>query len=193
MKVELTDNEIKTLLLAVSSSKIEDLENIKIKLEKLIRGNKVQPQTRSELKQLVVESVERNGTACDLNFIDVSKITDMSNLFLESRFNGDISEWDVSNVKTMSGMFYDSKFNGDISKWDVSNVKDMDSMFSCSKFNGDISKWDVSNVKDMSFMFENSPFKQNISKWDVSKVKKFVFMFDECPIENKPKYQPKFL
>jgi len=53
----------------------------------------------------------------------------MSYLFLESDFNGDISEWDVSNVESMYSMFANSKFNGDISRWNVSKVKDMRYMF----------------------------------------------------------------
>ena len=36
---------------------------------------------------------------------------------------------DVSNVIDMTYMFKDSEFKGDISKWDVSNVKDMFLMF----------------------------------------------------------------
>jgi surface protein len=39
----------------------------------------------------------------------------------------------------MSDMFFDSKFTGDISQWDVSNVTDMNMMFYNSNFNGDIS------------------------------------------------------
>jgi hypothetical protein len=36
----------------------------------------------------------------------------------------------------MSNMFINSYFNGDISKWDVSNVRDMSNMFnSCFRFN----------------------------------------------------------
>jgi len=39
----------------------------------------------------------------------------------------------------MQEMFSDSEFNGDISQWDVSNVTNMSSMFRYSVFNGDIS------------------------------------------------------
>ena len=48
----------------------------------------------------------------------------------ENMFNGDISQWDVSKVTDMSGMFlYASNFDGDISKWDVSSVTTMSHMF----------------------------------------------------------------
>ena len=38
----------------------------------------------------------------DLNWIDTSEIHTMENLFYDSKFDGDISEWDVSNVENMS-------------------------------------------------------------------------------------------
>ena len=113
---------------------------------------------KSELKSLIDQRIriERNSN-CNLNDIDVSRVTDMSDLFRNSKFNGDISKWDVSNVENMSGMFACSEFNGDISNWDVSKVKSMSYMFSGSSFRGDISKWNVSNVEDMHCMFYNSP------------------------------------
>ena len=70
----------------------------------------------------------------DLNFLDVSRVTDMSGLFKGCRRRAahdvkiklDISRWDVSNVTKMAHMFdswYDVDF-GDLSRWDRSKVTD---------------------------------------------------------------------
>ena len=95
------------------------------------------PETNKELKDIIKQRIKQEGNKADLNDIDVSKITDMSYLFLRTDFNGDISNWDVSNVKDMYGMFY----------W-------------CESFNQDISNWDVSNVTDMRYMFVNCSIKE---------------------------------
>lgn len=145
---------------------------------------RVKPTTKRELAEIIERTIEKEGNNCNLNFIDTSNIEDMSYLFANSRFNGNIADWDVSNVKDMYGMFESSEFNGDISKWDVSNVKDMAGMFYCSDFNGDISEWDVSNVTDMGFMFCDSKFNQDISKWNVRNIKDMREMFKNCPLEN---------
>ena len=124
------------------------------------------PETKEELKDIILQRIEAEGNKVDLNDIDVSEITDMSELFRETNFNGDISKWDVSNVTNMCAMFCACEaFNQDISGWDVSNVTDMSYMFwGCKSFNQDISKWNVSNVTDMSYMFyECTLFNKNIS------------------------------
>ena len=151
------------------------------------------PKTKEELKDIIKKRIKQEGNEVDLNDIDVSEITDMSNLFVETNFNGDISSWDVSNVKNMNAMFYGCEsFNQDISSWDVSNVTDMRYMFGwCEDFNQDISNWDVSNVTDMYAMFYKcSKFNQDISNWDVSNVKVMDYIFNDCPIEEK--HKPKF-
>ena len=70
-----------------------------------------QPTTKYELKEIIYDRIKDQGSNCDLNDIDTSLITDMSNLFDESEFNGDISKWDVSKVENMLGMFARSEFN----------------------------------------------------------------------------------
>ncbi|NQZ45260.1 MAG: BspA family leucine-rich repeat surface protein [Flavobacteriaceae bacterium] len=112
-----------------------------------------------------------------LDVPDLSQVTDMTNMFANSHFNGDISGWDVSNVTDILGMFAESPFNQDIGDWDVGNVRDMRFMFQFSPFNQDIAGWDVSNVTDMRFMFTDSTFNQDISGWDTGSVTFMIGMF----------------
>ncbi len=113
---------------------------------------KVKVTSKEELRKIIEES----SINADLNYLDVSEITDMSYLFKNTKFNGDISQWDVSNVKSMAGMFSDSLFNQDISKWDVSNVEIMAYMFFGSEFSYDLSNWRVNQYADTTEMFAGS-------------------------------------
>jgi len=113
----------------------------------------------------------------DISKWDVSGVTDMNNMFIDSNFKGDISGWDVSNVTSMRQMFFASKFNGNISKWNTSKVTDMAYMFSSSEFNGNISNWKTTNVTDMAYMFSSSYFNGDISKWKTPKVTDMNNMF----------------
>ena len=141
----------------------------------------------SDIKNMsyLFENAKFNG---DISKWDVSNVTNMTSMFNDSDFNQDISEWDVSNVKNMTCMFQFSVFDKDINDWDVHNVTDMYGMFAYSKFNKDISKWDIRNVTDMNCMFLHSSFNQDVSNWDMSG-KLHKRMFDECNI--KEEYMPK--
>jgi surface protein len=101
---------------------------------------------------IVKVEMEELGDDADLNHIDVSRVTDMSNVFRNSKFNGDISKWDVSKVTNMSNMFRMAAFNGDISDWDVFKVTNMERLFYYSNFSGDLSKWNVFNVTEIDEM-----------------------------------------
>ena len=168
-------------------------EKLIIKKNRNVINYKYFPKTKKELREIIEQRIKQEGTEVDLNDIDVSEITDMSELFMDLDFNGDISLWDVSNVKYMQNMFLKCEsFNQDISYWDVSNVENMNSMFyDCGEFNVDISSWNVSKVINMSGMFWRcKSFNQDLSSWDVSNVTFMSSMFTGCPI--KDKYKPNF-
>lgn len=184
--------------------------------------NKVTPKTKEELRKLIYKELQRQGPDADLNFIDTSMITDMSELFealnirnikidkwnvsnvtnmsnmfrYNPEFNADLSNWNVSKVTNMYAMFYKAKkFNSTLSKWDVSKVTVMRGMFNgAESFNDDLSKWNVSKVKDMGWMFYYANlFTCDLSKWDVSNVIDMKCMFYGAPkMENNKELQPKF-
>ena len=121
------------------------------------------PKNKNELIEIVTELIKKRGKNADLNDIDVSEITDMSELFYKININKininniDISEWDVSNVHTAYNMFYGcTNFNCDLSNWDVSNLVTAPRMFyGCESFNSDLSKWNVSKLRSAQGMFSD--------------------------------------
>lgn len=132
------------------------------------------PNTREELKMAIASWCDDEEAAQkiygDVSIWNVSKITDMNEVFSGTKFHGDISRWDVSNVTDMSWMFEDCTFDGDIGDWDVSNVTNMTCMFEgCRHFKCDLSEWDVSNVREMYSMFEGcrNYAECNIDHWNV--------------------------
>ena len=139
----------------LKSKEVDSIKDLKV-------TNGVKPKYKVKDKEELKEIIRNAAPDEDLNYLDVSGITDMSKLFYGSEFNGDISKWDVSNVKYMSGMFRDSKFNGDISKWDVSNVEDMEDMFINSKFSRckDLENWNINPDCKTDEMFENCKCKE---------------------------------
>lgn len=141
------------------------------------------PTERMELNRLIRNEIASRGPTCSLNHIDVSKMTDMSYMFHDLDFQGDISKWNVSNVKRMEFMFYKSTFNGDISNWNVSNVQNMTRMFTSSAFNGDLSKWDMRNVDCLNGMFMRGSYTRELNAWDVQSVQDMRFIFLDCPYQ----------
>ena len=114
---------------------------------------------------------------------DVSGVTDMSYLFIDAEFNGDVRGWKVHNVTNMSRMFCGTKFfDRDLTDWEVSNVTNMGQMFFGARdFNGDISAWNVGKVKDMHRMFSQArKFNQNLNQWNVVNVTNMYGMFERA-------------
>lgn len=73
------------------------------------------------------------------------QVTDLSDLFAQTAFNGDISYWVTSNVANMSGTFRDtSLFDQPIGSWDTSRTSLMGSLLEGAlSFNRDLSVWCV--------------------------------------------------
>ena len=65
-------------------------EKLVIKKNKKI-DYKYFPVTKGELKEIIKQRIKDKGNKVDLNDIDTSNITDMSELFVKTDFNGDIS------------------------------------------------------------------------------------------------------
>ena len=131
--------------------------------------------------------------AFNLNWLDISNVTMLDQLFNVSTFNRqyifwDVSDWDTSHVTSMVGTFNGCKDICDLSKWDTSKVTSMVNMFyGCSTFNGNISNWDVSKVKRFDSMFYGcSSFNQDISNWDISSAENLSYMFYNCRKFNQP-------
>lgn len=131
--------------------------------------------------------------AFNLNWLDISNVTMLDQLFNVGTFNRqyifwDVSDWDTSHVTSMVGTFNGCKDICDLSKWDTSKVTSMVNMFyECSTFNGNISNWDVSKVTRFDSMFYGcSSFNQDISNWDISSAENLSYMFYNCRKFNQP-------
>ena len=112
---------------------LEKLKNAKKvskeEYEFVCKLKKYKVSSKEELQEIVKNYCLFNPTG-SLNWIDTSQITDMSELFAHTNYNGDISEWDVSNVTNMQNMFSKTnRFNQSIGNWNISNVTNMNYMF----------------------------------------------------------------
>ena len=171
-----------------------------INLEAKLSG--LEPVTREDLFELVnswgrsdgfitYDNIDINKSkqceCYDLSNLDVSKIDNLSYVFRDSYYNGDLSKWDLSNVLTIESLFEYSIFNNDsISNWDVSNVKNMSGLFYCCPFNQNLSNWDVSKVNNMDRMFSYSNFDKDLSSWNLNPFLSCNYMFNKnSSFENK--------
>lgn len=140
-------------------------------------------------KQLYKDKVD----AFNLNWLDISNVTMLDQLFNVGTFSSqyifwDVSDWDTSHVTSMTGTFNGCKDICDLSKWDTSKVTSMVNMFyDCTTFNCNISNWDVSKVTRFDSMFYGcSSFNQDISNWDISSAENLSYMFYRCRKFNQP-------
>ena len=169
---------IKTGTVTITATKAAQGDHARATASYELTITKMKPANKQALVDEITRAMDAHGNEVDLNYIDVSDITDMSYLF-------------SSHAKGYGRQ----AFNGDISEWDVSKVTDMKYMFSgATLFNQDISEWDVSGVQSMILMFKDATvFSQNIDVWGQrinNVIKTFswsgvALMFDGSGLANK--------
>ncbi len=135
---------------------------------------------------IIIKECEKKESY-DLSKLDTSEIPDMSSIFRQSNFNGNISNWNTSNVTDMEWMFFNAKsFNQYIGKWDTSKVTSMEGMFDYAESFNQAINFDTSNVVKMSYMFCNArSFNQELN-FNTSKVTNMDYMFYNTIEFNQP-------
>lgn len=104
---------------------------------------------------------------------NTTSATRFQGMFMNSKFNADISSWQTPYLVNMDDTFRGcSNFTGNLGSWDVSRVTSMWSTFrSASKFNCDLSAWNTQHLLSMDYMFNDAiAFNGNIGSWNVSSV-----------------------
>lgn len=164
----------------------ETMEDAFVQIESVTATDTPNLSNCTSLKNMFKGSISLN-TPFNINFWDVSNITDMSGMFQGCQsFNQALSQWDVSSVTNMTSMFQDARlFNQNIGSWNTSNVVTMSKMFKeAQSFDRNIGNWNTANVINMSEMFFGNinlsfpyQFNKNIGSWNTSNVTDMSGMF----------------
>lgn len=121
------------------------------------------------------------ATTLSLGTMDTSKVTNMSRMFISSRFTNtlDLSSWNTSNVTDMSFMFDACSMTSyTLANFDTHNVKNMSYMFYDSKASTlDLSNFNTSSVQNMSNMFAYSSATSLTIPFNTSQVTNMAQMF----------------
>ena len=152
------DNKIKVTL--------DDLKEIIKYMKGGVSYNELQKLSNENKEELRKKKNELKNKYNGLSNLDVSDITDMSNLF---------SNFDFNDAKNKG-------YTIDISNWNIKNVTNMESMFANSKgFNQDLNRWNVYLVDNMKNMFLNcKDLYQSFSQWVIKKSTETDGMFSGC-------------
>ena len=140
----------------------------------------------------------------DLQYLDVSAVTNMAYMFSYCWSNVNCEGWDTSKVENISYMFDHFYGSIDLSKLDFSSVTKIDYMFNYAKIDGinltglnfpsaisfgylfnnaegnslDLSSWDISNITNMTYMFGSAKFKKiDLTGWKTTNVTNMGNMF----------------
>lgn len=80
--------------------------------------------TNQTIHSIVKDELQMLGLAADLNHIDVSEVTDMSFMFSNSKFTGDISKWKLKKRIFVSHIFSNSPITRENCTLDLSGFSE---------------------------------------------------------------------
>ena len=116
---------------------------------------------------------------------DVSKVTNMSQLFMNKNFNEPLN-WNTKNVTDMSSMFKKAILFDQSLNFDTTKVTNMSGMFFEAKLFNQPLDFNTKNVTDMSYMFYIAKsFNQSLD-FNTEKVTNMSQMFYHAESFNKP-------
>lgn len=163
--------------------------------------DKTMAETSHIAKSIPGHSVARSlqTGACNRTFMDKAALQSAVTFYMTNSCPKDISTWDVSRITDMSNLFSSKSldqfdYNLDISAWDMSKVTNVADMFaSFPDFNGPISGWNLGKVTNAAGMFEGaSAFNQNLCRWNCTLPKtanvQRMFMSTNCPNTASPNF-----
>lgn len=144
--------------------------------------NKVQKdiivKTKEELINIINKRIIDDKGNLDLTDINVSKLSDFSNLFKNHPdvYEIDLTGWDVSNIENMAKMFSNCTYLKTIKgleDWDTSSLKKCVFMF-CDCINlidvGHIENWNMENVENVNGMFDGCKrLRLDLTSWHIRK------------------------
>ena len=170
--------------------------NEKLIINKSFKDNTIKVESKKQLKDIIYDRLVKNQEELKLNDLDISSITDFSDVFSSYIFSElrktkkiYINEWNTENAKDMSGMFHAclELEEVDVSNFDVSNVTNMEYMFrTCRSLKKlDLTNWKVNRVKDMEKMFfccKSLKTIGDVSGWEPESLETFDRAFFSCKI-----------
>ena len=124
--------------------------------------------------------------------LDISNVTDMSNMFNSNQISdlSSLANWNVNNVTNMSGMFNGNQINdlSPLSNWHTDNVTNMFGMFDDNQISdlSPLANWNVNNVTNMSNMFGGNQISDlsPLANWKVDNVTNMSAMFESNKISD---------
>jgi hypothetical protein len=137
------------------------------------KAERFHSKTSLKVKNMRYMFKEADSFSQNLNSWDVSNVEYMDEMFEDSSFDGEISDWIVSKLKSLAGMFSgDSSFNKNIGNWVLDSLGMIDNEEYCTDYNGAI------RIRGLHSTFKNATsFDQYLGDWDVSRVKHMEDMF----------------